>query len=60
VAPAYPTHAKVVSDGFLGVMLGKTGGFVAALLVAGSFAILGACSCLFIVGEIEPSPERRP
>ena len=48
---------------FVGFMLSQTGGFVAALLVAGGFAILGAVSYLLIVGEIEPLPalpQRRP
>jgi ACS family D-galactonate transporter-like MFS transporter len=52
--------AGVGISSFVGVMLSKTGGFVTALLVAGGFAILGACSYLFIVGEIEPLPSRRP
>ena len=50
--------AGVGISNFVGVMLSKTGGFVAALLVAGAFALLGACSYLFIVGEIEPLPPR--
>lgn len=50
--------AGVGISNFVGVMLSKTGGFVAALLVAGGFALLGACSYLFIVGEIEPLPPR--
>ena len=35
-------------------MLGKTGGFVIPLLVAGGFSLLGALSYLVIVGEIVP------
>ncbi len=52
--------AGVGISSFVGVMLNRTGGFVAALLVAGGFAMLGACSYLFIVGEIEPLPHKPP
>ncbi len=52
--------AGVGISNFVGLMLERTGGFVAALLVAGGFAILGACSYLFIVGEIEPLTQRQP
>jgi len=38
------------------VMLGKTGGFVVPLLVAGGFSLLGALSYLLIVGEVAPLP----
>jgi Na+/melibiose symporter-like transporter len=41
---------------FVGVMLGRTGGFLIPLLVAGGFSLLGAFSYLFIVGEIAPLP----
>ena len=38
----------------IGKLLAKTGGFVAPLMLAGGFAILGALSYLFIVPEIKP------
>jgi ACS family D-galactonate transporter-like MFS transporter len=38
----------------IGKLLAKTGGFVAPLMMAGGFAILGALSYLFIVPEIRP------
>ncbi|HTM45354.1 MAG TPA: MFS transporter, partial [Polyangiaceae bacterium] len=38
----------------IGKLLAQTGGFVAPLLLAGGFAILGALSYLFIVPEIKP------
>jgi ACS family D-galactonate transporter-like MFS transporter len=38
----------------VGKLLAKTGGFVAPLMLAGGFAILGALSYLFIVPEIKP------
>jgi D-galactonate transporter len=41
---------------FVGVMVGRSGGFVVPLLVAGGFSLLGAVSYLFIVGEIAPLP----
>lgn len=41
---------------FVGVMVGKTGGFLVPLMVAGGFSLLGAFSYLFIVGEIKPLP----
>lgn len=50
--------AGVGISNFVGVMLRRTGGFVVPLIVAGGFAILGACSYLFIVGEIEPLPRK--
>jgi D-galactonate transporter len=39
---------------FVGVAVGKTGGFVLPLLVAGGFSLLGAFSYLFILPEIKP------
>jgi len=39
---------------FVGVMVGKTGGFVIPLAIAGGFSLLGAFSYLVIVGEIAP------
>lgn len=48
--------AGVCISTFVGVMLGRTGGFLIPLLVAGGFALLGAFSYLFIVGEIAPLP----
>jgi D-galactonate transporter len=38
----------------VGKLLAQTGGFVAPLMLAGGFAILGALSYLFIVPEIKP------
>jgi Na+/melibiose symporter-like transporter len=38
----------------IGKLLAKTGGFVAPLMMAGGFAILGALSYLFIVPEVKP------
>ena len=38
----------------VGKLLAKTGGFIAPLMLAGGFAILGALSYLFIVPEIKP------
>jgi ACS family D-galactonate transporter-like MFS transporter len=38
----------------VGKLLAKTGGFVAPLMLAGGFAILGALSYLFVVPEIKP------
>jgi ACS family D-galactonate transporter-like MFS transporter len=48
--------AGICISTFVGVMLGKTGGFVVPLLVAGGFSILGALSYLLIVGELVPLP----
>jgi nitrate/nitrite transporter NarK len=48
--------AGICISTFVGVMLGKSGGFVVPLLVAGGFSLLGALSYLFIVGELEPLP----
>jgi ACS family D-galactonate transporter-like MFS transporter len=42
----------------VGKLLAKTGGFVAPLMLAGGFAILGALSYLFIVPEIKPLEAR--
>jgi ACS family D-galactonate transporter-like MFS transporter len=42
----------------VGKLLAKTGGFVAPLMMAGGFAILGALSYLFIVPEIKPLEAR--
>jgi D-galactonate transporter len=44
---------------FVGVMVGKTGGFVVPLAIAGAFSLLGAFSYLVIVGEIAPLPQLR-
>lgn len=55
--------AGICISTFVGVMLAKTGGFVAPLLVAGCFSLLGAFAYLVIVPEIkplEPLPERKP
>jgi D-galactonate transporter len=46
--------AGVCISTFVGVMLGRTGGFLIPLLVAGGFSLLGAVSYLFVVGEIAP------
>jgi ACS family D-galactonate transporter-like MFS transporter len=51
--------AGVCISTFVGVMLGRTGGFLIPLLVAGGFSLLGAFSYLFIVGEIAPLPMPR-
>jgi ACS family D-galactonate transporter-like MFS transporter len=48
--------AGVCISTFVGVMLGRSGGFLIPLLVAGGFSLLGAFSYLFIVGEIAPLP----
>jgi ACS family D-galactonate transporter-like MFS transporter len=48
--------AGICISTFVGVMLGKSGGFVLPLLVAGGFSLLGAFSYLFIVGDLEPLP----
>jgi ACS family D-galactonate transporter-like MFS transporter len=45
---------------FVGVMVGRSGGFVIPLLVAGGFSLLGAFSYLFVVGEIAPLPPLKP
>ena len=52
--------AGICIASFVGVMLGKTGGFVIPLLVAGGFSILGALSYLLVVGEVAPLPLRDP
>ena len=39
---------------FVGYMLARSGGFMPALITASAFALVGACSYLFIVGKIEP------
>lgn len=52
--------AGICISTFVGVMLGKTGGFVLPLLVAGGFSILGALSYLLIVGELGPLPIDAP
>src|SRR6185369_7289606 len=44
---------------FVGVMVGKTGGFVVPLVVAGGFSLLGAFSYLVIVGDVAPLPALR-
>jgi D-galactonate transporter len=48
--------AGICISSFVGVMLGRTGGFVIPLLVAGGFSILGALSYLLIVGDLGPLP----
>jgi D-galactonate transporter len=48
--------AGVCISTFVGVMLGRTGGFLIPLLVAGGFSLLGAVAYLFVVGEIAPLP----
>jgi len=48
--------AGICISTFVGVMLGRTGGFLVPLLVAGAFSLLGALSYLFVVGEIAPLP----
>jgi MFS transporter, ACS family, D-galactonate transporter len=52
--------AGICIASFVGVMLGKTGGFVVPLLVAGGFSVLGALSYLLLVGEVAPLPIRDP
>jgi ACS family D-galactonate transporter-like MFS transporter len=55
--------AGVCITTFVGVMLGRTGGFVIPLIVAGGFSLLGAFSYLVIVPEIaplQPLPARSP
>jgi D-galactonate transporter len=46
--------AGILITYLIGKLLAKTGGFVAPLMMAGGFAILGALSYLFIVPEIKP------
>jgi D-galactonate transporter len=46
--------AGVCTTYLIGKLLGKTGGFVVPLLMAGGFAVLGALSYLFIVPEVKP------
>ncbi len=43
-----------------GFIVGTTGSFFFALLVAGGMAMLGACSYLFIVGPLETLPAPSP
>ena len=50
--------AGVCISFFVGKMLAATGGFVAPLMIAGGFALLGAFSYLVIVPEIEPLQAR--
>ncbi len=42
-----------------GFIVGTTGSFFFALLVAGGMALLGACSYLFLVGPLETLPTRK-
>ena len=46
--------AGICISTFVGVMLGRTGGFLIPLLVAGGFSLLGAFSYLVIVPTIAP------
>ena len=46
--------AGILITYLIGKLLAKTGGFVAPLMMAGGFAILGALAYLFIVPEIKP------
>ncbi len=46
--------AGIAIASFVGVMLGRTGGFLIPLLVAGGFSLLGAFSYLVIVPDIGP------
>jgi ACS family D-galactonate transporter-like MFS transporter len=46
--------AGILTTYVVGKMVAKTGSFVAPLMVAGGFALLGAFSYLFIVPEIGP------
>ena len=49
--------AGIASPGFVGILVGATGGsFVLALVVTGGIAIVGALSYLFVVGRVEPLP----
>jgi ACS family glucarate transporter-like MFS transporter len=51
--------AGVLGATTTGVLISATGGsYVAALVLSGAFAILGALSYLLIVGRIEPLPVR--
>jgi len=51
--------AGVLGATTTGVLIGATGGsYVAALVLSGAFAIVGALSYLLIVGPIEPLPVR--
>lgn len=50
--------AGVCISSFVGVMLGKTGGFAIPLAVAGVLSLIGAASYLFLVGEIAPLPTK--
>jgi ACS family D-galactonate transporter-like MFS transporter len=51
--------AGVLGATTTGVLIGATGGsYVAALVLSGAFAIVGALSYLLIVGRIEPLPAR--
>ncbi len=52
--------AGISISSFVGVMLGKTGGFLIPLMVAGGFSLLGAFSYLVIVPEIAPLKARPP
>lgn len=52
--------AGICISTFVGVMLGRTGGFLIPLLVAGGFSLLGAFSYLVIVPTIAPlQPKER-
>ncbi len=42
-----------------GYIVGTTGSFFLALLVAGGMALMGACSYLFIVGPLDTLPVTR-
>jgi ACS family D-galactonate transporter-like MFS transporter len=51
--------AGVLGATTTGVLISATGGsYVAALVLSGAFAIVGALSYLLIVGRIEPLPVR--
>ncbi|HEV3031658.1 MAG TPA: MFS transporter [Polyangia bacterium] len=52
--------AGILITYLIGKLLAKTGGFVAPLMMAGGFAILGALSYLFIVPEITPLEAKVP
>jgi ACS family D-galactonate transporter-like MFS transporter len=52
--------AGICTTYIVGKLLAKTGDFVAPLMVAGGFALLGALSYLFVVPEIEPLKVKDP
>ncbi|MCH7805159.1 MAG: MFS transporter [Acidobacteria bacterium] len=51
--------SSVLAPIVTGFIVGSTGSFFFALLVAGGMALMGACSYLFLLGPVETLPTRK-